>query len=206
MQVWREAAEHPSVEHDIVCGVCRGCEILVASAMLLVACPAIAFFMMLIRLGSSGPAILAQKRIGRHGEQFTCYKLRTMFLNAPVLPTHAVDTSHYTKFGMFLRKTGLDELPQLWNVVNGTMRIVGPRPSLPTQGTLIAARRRHGILDLHPGITGLAQVRNIDMSDEDLLVATDAIYVRQQSLAGDFAIVAKTAALILRKCFSAVWS
>jgi O-antigen biosynthesis protein WbqP len=143
-------------------------------------------------LNSPGPGILAQRRIGRDGRQFTCYKLRTMHQNTAQVPTHQVGTSALTSIGGFLRRSKLDELPQLLNVLRGDMSLVGPRPCLPTQAELIEARSRLGALGVLPGVTGLAQIQGVDMSDPARLAAIDAQYARTRTFGGDLLIILRT--------------
>ena len=126
-----------------------------------------------IGLFDTGSPIFRQVRVGRHRRPFTLVKFRTMKLGTPSVPTHLVDASATTPFGRFLRRTKLDELPQLWNVLKGDMSLVGPRPCLFSQTDLIEERERLGVFGARPGITGLAQIRGIDMSDPRLLAETD---------------------------------
>lgn len=138
-----------------------------------------------IRLGSSGPGLFAQQRLGRNGRPFVCYKFRTMAVGTRHLGTHEVPASAITRLGRKLRVTKLDELPQAWNLMRSDMNLVGPRPGLPVQAELAAARARVGVLDIAPGITGLAQVNGIDMSDPERLARWDSRYLALQSLALD---------------------
>jgi lipopolysaccharide/colanic/teichoic acid biosynthesis glycosyltransferase len=115
-----------------------------------------------VRLGSSGPAIFAQERMGQNGKPFVCYKFRTMRQGTRNLGTHEVNSSAITTVGAFLRKTKIDELPQVWNVLRNQMSFVGPRPGLPVQTELTQERKYHGVFDVQPGITGWAQIQNID--------------------------------------------
>jgi len=167
----------------------------VAGALLglLILCPVIAAAMIAIRLETPGTALFAQARVGRGGRSFTCYKLRTMHRNTKELPSHEVGAAALTSVGGILRRFKLDELPQLYNVLIGEMSLVGPRPCLPSQTELIEARRREGALDVRPGITGLAQVQGLDMSDPQLLAAVDGEYARTRSLAGDILLILRTA-------------
>lgn len=151
--------------------------------------PILLIVIVAIRLQSPGNAIFSQVRVGKHGHPFTCYKLRTMYSGTADLPTHQVEASAVTAIGEYLRRYKIDELPQLWNVLIGDMSLVGPRPCLPSQIELVEARRRLGVLEARPGITGLAQVGGIDMSDADRLAEIDARYVRSASLLGDFRLV-----------------
>jgi O-antigen biosynthesis protein WbqP len=147
---------------------------------------------LLIRIDSPGPAIFAQTRVGRREHPFQCYKFRTMYLNATECPTHKMSSSEITRIGHFLRTAKIDELPQLYNVIRGNMSLVGPRPCLPSQVQLIAARRVRGVTACLPGITGLAQVMGVDMSDPDRLATIDAEYVKSQSMGADIRIICAT--------------
>ncbi|MBN9074850.1 MAG: lipid carrier--UDP-N-acetylgalactosaminyltransferase [Rhizobiales bacterium 65-79] len=154
--------------------------------------PVILAAILAIRATSSGPGIFSQERVGKDEAPFLCRKLRTMFAGTESVPTHEVPASRVTPLGQFLRRTKLDELPQLWNVLKGEMSLVGPRPCLPTQTALVEARRRLGVTALRPGITGLAQVRGIDMADPEALAGIDAEYLSSMSLALDLRILVRT--------------
>lgn len=130
----------------------------------------------------TGAPLFFQPRVGRRGQLFTLVKFRTMYLDTISLPTHLVDASRVTKYGNFLRRSKLDELPQLWNVLVGDMSLVGPRPCLPNQVELIVAREKHNLFDVKPGITGLAQLSGIDMSNSEVLAATDAQMMTELSM------------------------
>lgn len=134
-----------------------------------------------IRLDSPGPVVFRQTRVGRQGKHFRCYKFRTMFVDAPELPTHQASSESVTRIGRLLRRVKLDELPQLFNVLRGDMAVVGPRPSLPSQRKLVVARLKSGVLRVRPGITGLAQVGRVDMSNLDRLLEVDLDYVNSQT-------------------------
>ena len=170
----------------------RVLDLAVAIPGLIIALPVILVAAAIVRATSPGPAIYAQTRVGRNGLPFRCYKLRTMYVDTPSVPTHEALASAVTPVGRFLRRTKLDELPQLWNVLKGEMGIVGPRPCLPNQEELIHHRRRLGVLAAAPGITGLAQVRGIDMSQPELCAETDAEYLRRWSLGLDLELMLKT--------------
>jgi len=115
-----------------------------------------------------------QERVGRNQAPFVLVKFRTMRPDTASVATHLADASAITPFGRFLRRTKLDELPQLWNVLRGDMSLVGPRPCLLNQQELISHRAALGVFTARPGITGLAQVQGIDMSTPELLAKTDA--------------------------------
>lgn len=128
----------------------------------------------LIGLFDTGSPVFLQERVGQKKRPFTLVKFRTMSVDTASVASHLAISSSITRYGRFLRRTKLDELPQLWNVLKGEMSLVGPRPCLFSQEELIAERERRGVLNARPGITGLAQVNNIDMSMPELLAETDA--------------------------------
>ena len=145
-----------------------------------------------IRLTSSGPALFRQERVGKNRKPFICCKLRTMAEGTKEAGTHEVSAASVTGIGRILRRTKMDEIPQLWNVIRGEMSLVGPRPCLPGQQELIEARDKRGVFDVLPGITGLGQVRGIDMSVPERLAECDAEYVREQSLSLDLRLLCDT--------------
>ena len=136
----------------------------------------------LMGLWDTGSPLFRQQRVGRNQQPFVLVKFRTMRPDTASVASHLADASAITSFGRFLRRTKLDELPQLWNVLKGEMSLVGPRPCLPNQIELIEARRKHGVFVARPGITGLAQVNGIDMSTPELLAETDAQMLKTLSL------------------------
>ncbi|EIV8483066.1 lipid carrier : UDP-N-acetylgalactosaminyltransferase [Vibrio vulnificus] len=126
-----------------------------------------------IGLFDTGSPIFVQERVGRNRKPFKLVKFRTMSVDTQSVASHLASTSSITKLGAFLRKTKIDELPQLINVLKGEMSLVGPRPNLFNQEELIKEREALGVYNVLPGITGLAQVQNIDMSTPQLLAKTD---------------------------------
>ncbi|EJS4042289.1 sugar transferase [Vibrio vulnificus] len=126
-----------------------------------------------IGLFDTGSPIFVQERVGRNKKPFKLVKFRTMSVDTQSVASHLASTSSITKLGAFLRKTKIDELPQLINVLKGEMSLVGPRPNLFNQEELIKEREALGVYNVLPGITGLAQVQNIDMSTPQLLAKTD---------------------------------
>ena len=140
-----------------------------------------------------GSGLFSQRRIGLGGKEFICYKFRTMKSGVAHAGTHEVSASAVTPFGRFLRNYKLDEIPQVWNILRNEMSLIGPRPCMPVQVELIAERRQRGVLAIKPGISGLAQINNIDMSDPQLLARWDARYMRLQSLLLDVEIAIATA-------------
>ena len=133
-----------------------------------------------------GSPFFLQKRVGRDQRLFTLIKFRTMKPETGSVGTHEVNPSQVTAWGRLLRKTKIDELPQLCNVLGGQMSLVGPRPCLPNQTELIQERQKLGVFSVRPGITGLAQIQGIDMSTPDLLAKTDAEMIRTMSLSKYF--------------------
>ena len=136
-----------------------------------------------VGLFDTGSPLFRQERVGRNQKLFTLVKFRTMRPDTASVASHLADASAITRFGGFLRRTKLDELPQLWNVLKGEMSLVGPRPCLFNQTDLIAERQRRGVFEVRPGITGLAQVNKIDMSTPKLLAETDARMLQGLTLA-----------------------
>lgn len=128
----------------------------------------------LIGLFDTGSPLFRQERVGRNKKPFTLVKFRTMKVDTASVASHLASSASITKFGGFLRRTKLDELPQLWNVLKGEMSLVGPRPGLFNQEELTSERDALGVFAVRPGVTGLAQVSNIDMSTPKLLAQTDA--------------------------------
>ena len=170
----------------------RPVDIVLAVVLLGLLLPVIALLMVVVIFKSGRPALFVQQRVGRFQKNFFCFKLRTMGNNTGNLPSHMVDKKAITPVGSFLRKYKLDELPQLFNVLKGEMSFVGPRPCLPQQTVLVEARRERGIYDLYPGITGLAQINQIDMSDPVKLAECDTRYMENQSLLLDLKILLAT--------------
>lgn len=171
----------------------RAVDLALVLAGLPVAVPLILLCMAAIRLTSPGPAIFRQIRVGRHERPFVCYKLRTMHVGTGDLPSHKAPTAAVTPLGHRLRRMKLDELPQLWNIVRGDMSFVGPRPCLPSQAELIAARRARGLYAVRPGITGVSQIAGIDMSDAERLAVSDAAYLDRMSIVTDLRLIVMTA-------------
>ncbi len=147
-----------------------------------------------IGLFDTGSPIFRQVRVGRNKKPFTLIKFRTMKLGTASVASHLASTNAITPFGSFLRKTKLDELPQLWNVLLGDMSLVGPRPGLFNQEELIKARDQLDVFNARPGITGLAQINEIDMSTPELLAQTDAQMLRTLNIRNYFTYIFMTIA------------
>ena len=163
-------------------------DFVISLAALIILSPVMLILAILVRATSEGPAIFKQVRSGKDLKEFKIYKFRTMYTSAPKdTPTHMLDAaqSFITPIGAFLRKTSLDELPQLVNILKGDMSIVGPRPPLPTQYDLIEARAKVGANSLRPGLTGWAQINGRDELPIDVKAGLDGEYVRRMSFAFD---------------------
>jgi O-antigen biosynthesis protein WbqP len=158
---------------------------------LLLGLPLLLVIYMLGLFGSGSP-LFFQVRVGRFQKPFTLIKFRTMRLQTQSVATHLVDPNSVTKWGAVLRKTKLDELPQLLNVLIGDMSLVGPRPCLYSQTDLIRERLRRGVFNIRPGITGFAQLNGIDMSTPVLLAEMDATHLGQLSVIKYFSCVLAT--------------
>ena len=155
-----------------------------------------------IKLDSPGPVLFRQKRVGLGKSHFYILKFRTMRIDTPGdMPTHLlVNPEQYiTRVGRFLRKTSLDELPQLFNILAGHMAIVGPRPALWNQFDLIAERDRYGANDIRPGLTGWAQINGRDELEIDVKARYDGEYVQRMSLAFDTRCILGTVTAVLRR-------
>lgn len=169
-------------------------------AAVLLALP-IGVLALLVRFTSPGPALYWSDRVGRHNHIFQMPKFRSMRVNTPAVATHLLKDpdSHLTPIGSFLRKSSLDELPQLWSIIKGDMSFVGPRPALFNQDDLIALRTERGVHQLLPGLTGWAQINGRDELPIPEKVKLDEVYLRQQSLAFDMRILMLTFLNVMRR-------
>ncbi|XUY29650.1 sugar transferase [Agrobacterium sp. rho-8.1] len=168
-------------------------DIIASAGGLIVFSPLFLVLVILIRRDSPGGALFLQQRVGRHERIFTCIKFRTMAAGTPNVGSHNAQQSWITPLGKKIRSVKLDELPQLINVLKGDMSLVGPRPCLPNQSEVIAARRERNIFSVRPGVTGLAQVQGVDMSTPELLAAIDASYINSTSFSRDLRLIVATA-------------
>ncbi len=155
-----------------------------ASPLLLLVC--------LIGFFDTGSPVFIQKRVGKNKIPFLLIKFRTMKVDTASVASHLANASSITSIGSFLRKTKIDELPQLINVIKGEMSLVGPRPNLFNQDELIKVRNNLGVYAVRPGITGLAQINEIDMSTPSLLAETDAKMIQGMSLINYFSYIFQT--------------
>src|SRR5215211_3939421 len=170
----------------------RTFDLLVSALGLIFLAPVMLIVALLVSRSSPGGALFVQSRVGRSEKLFRCYKFRTMAQGAPVAGSHEVSGNWITPVGRRLRSLKLDELPQLFNVLWGDMSLVGPRPCLPNQTEVIAARRARNVFDIRPGITGIAQLASIDMSTPEHLAEADQSYLETRTFLGDLRIILMT--------------
>jgi O-antigen biosynthesis protein WbqP len=178
----------------------RGGDLLVAGVLLLLFALPMALIALAIRIDSPGPSLFRQRRIGRGSREFVIFKFRTMTVGTPDLASHLMvgqAASHVTRIGGFLRRTSLDELPQLFNIVRGDMALVGPRPALYNQADLIGMRQAAGVDALRPGVTGWAQINGRDDIPMDRKVALDRHYLERCDWGTDLLILARTPVALL---------
>jgi O-antigen biosynthesis protein WbqP len=169
----------------------RFLDMVLAGLGLLVALP-LMVILFLIGLFDTGAPLFRQARVGQLQRPFTLVKFRTMRADTASVATHLANPAAVTPMGAFLRRTKLDELPQLWNVLKGEMSLVGPRPCLFNQTELIEERALRGVFGARPGITGLAQINGIDMSTPRLLAETDERMLQGLGLSEYFTYIIKT--------------
>jgi O-antigen biosynthesis protein WbqP len=166
-------------------------DVALAISVLLISSPVIIYVYFYILLVGGSP-IFSQFRIGLDGTEFRLYKFRTMPIGTASVATHLNTSRNLDRFSLWLRKTKMDELPQLFNILKGEMSFVGPRPCLPNQKELIEIRYINRIFDIKPGITGWAQVNGIDMSDVELITEYDKTMTKELSLGMYFKIIMLT--------------
>jgi O-antigen biosynthesis protein WbqP len=168
-------------------------------AALLVLSPLLIVAALAIRLEDGGPIFFRQVRNGRGGKTFRIFKFRSMRVDAPELPSALARAMPVTRVGHIIRRTNVDELPQLLNIVKGDMSIVGPRPPIPAQEALLEMRRANGSIWCRPGLTGLAQIRGYDGMPEEEKAECDGAYAARISALGDLVIVLKTFGYLLKR-------
>lgn len=175
-------------------------DLLCSLLALVILLPLIILTYLLVRLSSPGPAIYWSRRVGRNNQLFLMPKFRSMLIDTPAVATHLLQNpqSFLTPVGAFIRKTSLDELPQLWSILKGDMSFVGPRPALFNQEDLIALRTQRGIDQLTPGLTGWAQVNGRDELDIATKVDFDNQYLQRQSFSFDLKILWLTFLKVIR--------
>jgi len=179
----------------------RAVDFVLALAASLIFLPLLAVLAVVVKLTSKGPVLYWSDRVGRDNRIFSMPKLRTMRTDTPVVATHLLsDPNQYlTPVGGFLRRTSLDELPQLWCILTGDMSVVGPRPALFNQQNLIELRTEHGVHTIRPGLTGWAQINGRDELPIPDKVRLDADYLRRQSLVFDAKVMFLTFIKVARR-------
>lgn len=163
----------------------RGLDFLISTLAILFLSPVLILIALAIKIDSKGPVLFKQKRVGKDKKHFMIYKFRSMYVDAPSdMPTHLLKdpSAMITRVGAFLRKTSLDELPQLINIFKGEMSIVGPRPALWNQYDLIEERDKYGANQIRPGLTGWAQINGRDELEIDIKAKLDGEYVKRMNL------------------------
>lgn len=160
--------------------------------------PLLVLVSVLIKIFDPGPIIFKQKRIGFKGELFDFYKFRSMPVNTKDLPSHKIGSLKLTSIGKLIRRTSIDELPQLFNILKGDMSLVGPRPAIPNQKDLISLRSKNNVFSVLPGLTGLAQISSYDGMTNKSKVLFDAKYCSKISLLNDLKIILKTFTYLLK--------
>jgi len=176
-------------------------DLILALVLMLILAPLFLLAILVVRLTSEGPVLFRTRRVGKNSTLFTMYKFRTMRINTPQVATHLLKKpdQFLAPMGGFLRRTSLDELPQLINVLRGDMSLVGPRPALFNQDDLIALRTARGVNMLTPGITGWAQVNGRDSLPITEKVKLDEWYLKNRSFWLDLKVVGMTVVKVLRK-------
>ena len=180
----------------------RTIDVLLSGIGILVLSPILLILRIAIKLDSPGPILFTQKRVGIHKSHFQIYKFRTMRTDTPKdMPTHMLSNpeQYITRTGKFLRRTSLDELPQIFNIFKGDMSIVGPRPALWNQYDLIAERDKHGANDVLPGLTGWAQINGRDELEIPVKARLDGEYVKKYGLGMDLRCFFGTFVSVLRQ-------
>ena len=177
----------------------RVLDVLLSLLGLLVLLLPLTLLALLIPLDSPGPILFSQLRMGRDGKPFRIWKLRSMSVSAPHdVPTRELTDGHFTRYQRFLRKTSVDELPQLWNILKGDMSLVGPRPVVLTERELLRLRAQNGADRVRPGLTGWAQIHGRDEVTDEEKAALDAEYVRRMSFLFDCRCILATVGKVVR--------
>lgn len=179
----------------------RGIDLVLSCIGLIILLPIFLLLVLAIKLDSPGPVLFKQKRVGIHKKYFYIWKFRTMYTNTPKdMPTHMLKNpeQYITKTGRFLRKTSLDELPQIFNIIKGDMAIVGPRPALWNQYDLLEERDKYGANDVRPGLTGWAQINGRDELEIPVKAKLDGEYVEKMGVLMDLKCFFGTFASVLK--------
>lgn len=165
---------------------------------LIVLAPLLLLIALLIRMTDPGPVMFRQERVGRDGKLFVFFKFRSMPVSTPNVQSSELSEVRLRPVGRLIRRTNLDELPQLYNVLRGDMSLIGPRPAIPAQANLIRLRSENGSLALRPGLTGWAQVNAFDGMSEEQKSDYDCVYARRIGFWLDMYIVLRTVVYLLK--------
>lgn len=178
----------------------RGFDILSSLIAIVLFSPILLALAMIVKCTSPGPILFKQRRIGKDNQEFMIYKFRTMRIDTPNVATHLLKNpeQYITPIGKFMRKTSLDELPQLFNILKGEMSVVGPRPALYNQYDLIEMRTKANVHTVRPGLTGLAQVSGRDELENEQKVYFDQQYVQRQSFFFDLKLIFLTVVKVFK--------
>jgi len=179
----------------------RALDFILGGATLLMLALPMLLISLAVRVTSPGPILYWSNRVGRHSQVFSMPKFRSMRVGTPVVATHLLGSpeAHLTPIGSFLRRSSLDELPQLWSILRGDMSFVGPRPALFNQTDLIALRTKRGVHRLTPGLTGWAQINGRDELPVEKKVELDAYYLAHRSIGLDMRILWLTVIKVVRR-------
>jgi O-antigen biosynthesis protein WbqP len=176
----------------------RALDIVISMVALMFLWPILLLVAFLIKIFDPGPVIFRQNRVGRNGELFVFYKFRSMPLNTGDIPSDSIGVVEVGLIGKFIRRTSIDEFPQLFNILRGDMSVVGPRPPIPRQIELIEARRANGALLCRPGLTGLAQIKSFNGMTVFQKADFDGAYARSVTFLGDIKIILGTFTYLLK--------
>jgi len=174
-------------------------DLIASFSVLLVFLPILIIVGIIIWIQDFGPIIFKQKRVGKNGELFEFYKFRSMPVGTPNVQSHETKKLTITPFGKFIRRSNLDELPQLYNILKGDMSLIGPRPPIPSQTNLVELRRLNGALTCRPGLTGLAQVNSYDHMPETEKAKWDGVYANNITFTQDVKVILKTFLYLTKK-------
>lgn len=176
----------------------RTLDVVLSAVGIIVLSPVLVIIAAAIAITDPGPVIFRQRRVGRDGSDFVLLKFRSMRVGTGDVPSAAARHLPITPLGRILRRTNLDEMPQMFNILRGDMSVVGPRPALPVQSDLVELRRANGAIRARPGLTGLAQVSSFDGMPVSAKADFDGKYVSHITFAGDLAIMARTVTYLLQ--------
>ena len=174
-------------------------DVVIAVSVMLLISPFLLLVALAIKASDRGPVIFVQARVGKDGRPFNFFKFRSMPVDTKDLPSTELGNPQLNFVGKFIRRTNIDELPQLFNIITGDMSLVGPRPPIPIQKDLLELRRSNGSLQCRPGLTGLAQVNSFDGMSIEEKASYDGEYAHNITFLGDLGIIIRTFGYLLKK-------